>query len=415
MEPIIRIRHLSKKYKLGEWEKYVTLRDTLVNLLKLPFGLPRRQKNNGLSKGEFWALKDISFDVGRGEAIGIIGPNGAGKSTLLKILSRITTPTRGSATLGGRVGSLLEIGTGFHQELTGRENIYLNGAILGMRRREINKKFDEIVEFSGVERFLETPMKHYSTGMYMRLAFAVAAHLDPEILIVDEVLAVGDAEFQEKCLQKMDSIAKEEKRTVIFVSHNMEAVQKLCDRAILIDRGRIMVDGKVGAVVDAYLKRSQDTAKVSFTKRKDRWGTGQVKVTDIGFKDHKGKDIQNFKCGEDAEIDIEFKCFDSAIKEINFAIEIDSFYDRNKIARIDNKVLRKKISVKDSPIKIKLHKIPVLPGRYQFNVLVFGEEGEVYDCFPQAGVFNIDYGDFYHTGTMPIKGQGYLLLKYDID
>jgi lipopolysaccharide transport system ATP-binding protein len=415
MNSIIEVKHLSKKYKLGEWQKYFTLRDTLVGISKLPFNIFRKKENKGLSKGEFWALKNISFKVSQGEAIGIIGPNGAGKSTLLKILSRITPPTNGDAILRGRVGSLLEVGTGFHQELTGRENIYLNGAILGMNRREINKKFNEIVEFSGVERFLDMPMKHYSTGMYMRLAFAVAAHLDPEILIVDEVLAVGDAEFQEKCLQKMDSISKEEKRTIIFVSHNMEAVQKLCSRAILIDKGKMVKDGNVNSVIDIYLKRSQQVSKISFSKRKDRWGTGQVKVINVNFKDAKGENIQNLKCGEDVEIDVGFKYFDKMVKKIDFVIEINSFYDQNKIVRIDNKILRKEIGVKDNPVKIKLHEIPILPGRYQFSISVLGKEGEMYDCFPEAGLFNIDYGDFYKTGTMPEKGQGYLLLKYDIE
>jgi len=414
MESIIEIEHLSKKYKLGEWQKYYTLRDALVGLSKLPFEFFKRRSKTGLSKGEFWALKNISFKVRKGEAIGIIGPNGAGKSTLLKVLSRITPPTKGVATLRGRVGSLLEVGTGFHQELTGRENIYLNGAILGMNRDEINEKFDEIVDFSGVERFLDTPMKHYSSGMYMRLAFAVAAHLDPEILIVDEVLAVGDAEFQEKCLQKMNAISKEDKRTVIFVSHNMEAVRKLCDRAILIDHGQIIKDGKVSETVDTYLKQSLKVAKESYLKRKDRWGTGQVKITDVVFKNTKGKQINNLKCGEKAEIITRLKYYDKKVKKVEFGIEINSFYDQTKIARIDSKVLRKVITQKNNPIKIRLHELPLLPGRYQFSIWVIGGDGEVYDSIPQAGVFNVEYGDFYKTGTLPEKDDGYLLLKYDI-
>lgn len=251
MKPIIEVNHLSKKYKYGESKPYYTLRESLSDFGKHPFGLDK--KDEGLEKGEFWALKDISFKVDRGEAVGIIGPNGAGKSTLLKILSQITPPTSGEAILRGRVGSLLEVGTGFHQELTGRENIYLNGAILGMTRREINKKFDEIVDFSGVEKFLDTPVKHYSSGMYMRLAFSVAAHLESEILIVDEVLAVGDTEFQKKCLGKMNDVAKNEGRTVIFVSHNMEAIRQLCTSCIFLKYGKI---GKIGGtyrVVQHYL------------------------------------------------------------------------------------------------------------------------------------------------------------------
>src|SRR5512135_3005375 len=216
MKPIIEVSNLSKKYRYGESQPYYTLRDTLAGIFKIPGQI--LNKNEQLTKDEFWALKDISFKVDEGEVLGIIGPNGSGKSTLLKILSQITPPTTGKAILRGRVGSLLEVGTGFHQELTGRENIFLNGAILGMTRAEIKKKFDEIVDFSGIEKFLDTPVKHYSSGMYIRLAFSVAAHLEPEILIVDEVLAVGDMRFQSKCLGKMGDVSRSG-RTVLFVSH----------------------------------------------------------------------------------------------------------------------------------------------------------------------------------------------------
>jgi len=206
-------------------------------------------------KEEFWALKDVSFTVNAGESIGIIGKNGAGKTTLLKILSRITRPTKGEITVRGRVASLLEVGTGFHPELTGRENVFFNGSILGMKRREIRKKFDEIVSFAGVEKFIDTPLKHYSSGMQLRLAFAVAAFLEAEILVVDEVLAVGDAEFQKKCLGKMEDVTKKEGRTVLFVSHNMGAVQNLCPRGILLDKGQLIFDGKVEKVVEYYTKK----------------------------------------------------------------------------------------------------------------------------------------------------------------
>lgn len=256
MKPIIEVNHLSKKYKYGESQPYYTLRDTLSGLMRSPQQLFRaHQKTSLLSKNEFWALRDISFKLNQGDVLGIIGPNGSGKSTLLKILSRITPPTNGEAVLRGRVGSLLEVGTGFQQELTGRENIYLNGAILGMQKSEINKKFDEIVYFSGVEKFLDTPVKHYSSGMYMRLAFAVAAHLDSEILIVDEVLAVGDAEFQKKCLGKMEDISKNEGRTVLFVSHNISAVSGLCNKAIVLQDGRVEYTGKVDNAILHYLNK----------------------------------------------------------------------------------------------------------------------------------------------------------------
>jgi lipopolysaccharide transport system ATP-binding protein len=261
-EAIITVSHLGKRYRIAHQAKrqrYVALRDVIAHKLAAPFrALKERSWNSKVppaasSTEDFWALKDVSFEVKRGEVMGIIGRNGAGKSTLLKILSRITEPTEGRVRIEGRVASLLEVGTGFHPELTGRENIFLNGAILGMHRAEIKQKFDEIVAFAEVEKFLDTPVKHYSSGMYVRLAFAVAAHLEPEILIVDEVLAVGDAQFQKKCLGKMDHIAKEEGRTVLFVSHNMQAVSLLCSSAVLMQAGRVILRGPTSAVIDQYL------------------------------------------------------------------------------------------------------------------------------------------------------------------
>jgi len=253
--PIIEVNKISKKYRIAhQLEKYVALRDVLTNIAKKPFGFLRSKVfKRGSAKEDFWALKDISFTVEEGEAMGIIGPNGAGKTTLLKILSRITPPTKGEIKLRGRTASLLEVGTGFHPELTGRENIFLNGAILGMTKTEIRKKFDEIVAFSGIEKFLDTPVKRYSSGMFVRLAFAVAAHLEPEILLIDEVLAVGDAEFQKKCLGKMDDITKKSGRTILFVSHNMAAIQNLCKRCIFLNKGKIEAIGEVKEVVEKYL------------------------------------------------------------------------------------------------------------------------------------------------------------------
>jgi lipopolysaccharide transport system ATP-binding protein len=274
----IKVEGLSKQYRIGEQERYKALRDVITDAATAPFRRLRSAFTNGngnsangnghASKGSltsdlrpptsnsFWALDDVSFEVKRGEVVGIIGRNGAGKSTLLKILSRITAPTKGEVRINGRVGSLLEVGTGFHPELSGRENIFLNGAILGMKRAEINRKFDEMVTFAEVEKFIDTPVKRYSSGMYVRLAFAVAAHLEPEILIVDEVLAVGDDAFQKKCLRKMDDAATAG-RTVLFVSHNMSAVQRLCTRCILMDSGRVCVDSDPRTVVPDYLNLAQ--------------------------------------------------------------------------------------------------------------------------------------------------------------
>src|SRR5579859_5706115 len=253
VQPAIQVNNVGKEYRLGQARAaHTTLRDALMNRVASPWRRRVARPTLSSPRETIWALQDISFEVEEGEAVGIIGRNGAGKSTLLKMLSRITEPTVGSVDLYGRVGSLLEVGTGFHPELTGRENIYLNGAIIGMRRTEIDQKFDEIVAFSEVERFIDTAVKHYSSGMYLRLAFAVAAHLDPEILLIDEVLAVGDAAFQRKCLGKMGSVAQQG-RTVLFVSHNMGAITQLCGRAYWISDGRLKQSGPAAEVVAAYL------------------------------------------------------------------------------------------------------------------------------------------------------------------
>lgn len=259
-EAVLVTENLGKKYRIGAAdEPYRTLRESISGAVTAPFrGIRSRLRHfSGSSKGDdpklFWALRNVSLEVEHGEVLGVVGKNGAGKTTLLKVLSRVTEPTEGRATLNGRVGSLLEVGTGFHPELSGRENIYLNGAILGMTKREIERKFDEIVAFAETEKFLDTQVKHYSSGMYMRLAFAVAAHLEPEILLVDEVLAVGDASFQKKCLGKMEAVARQG-RTILFVSHNMGAVNALCDRAIWIDEGRVVMNGRTQEVIEAYTR-----------------------------------------------------------------------------------------------------------------------------------------------------------------
>src|SRR5215813_12547889 len=247
MEPIVRVDGVSKRFQIGaNGAAYQTLRESLTSALRNPF-----RRNSKSSAQTIWALQDITFEIAAGEVVGIIGRNGAGKSTLLKVLSRITEPTRGRVELFGRVGSLLEVGTGFHPELTARENIYLNGAILGMHHAEIKKKFDEIVAFSEVEKFIDTPVKHFSSGMYVRLAFAVAAHLEPEILIVDEVLSVGDASFQKKCLGKMGDVAKAG-RTVVLVTHQMNQIRRLCHRVVWIDEGKVRQNGPTAEVTSAY-------------------------------------------------------------------------------------------------------------------------------------------------------------------
>jgi lipopolysaccharide transport system ATP-binding protein len=282
MEPIISVRGLGKSYRIqtGERKPYRTLRDDIADFGK---GLLKGQWGNSQTE-EFWAIKDIDFDIYPGEVVGIIGRNGAGKSTLLKVLSRVVQPTTGEAILRGRVASLLEVGTGFHPELTGRENIFMSGAVLGMKRTEIKDKFDEIVEFSEVEKFLDIPVKHYSSGMYVRLAFAVVAHLEPEILIIDEVLAVGDASFQKKCLGKMEDVAKQKGRTILFVSHNISVIQVLCERCLLLKAGQVFTDKSVSLAIQTYL--NSETSSTSFKRTK-------IKTDVPNFISGNLKEIQN--------------------------------------------------------------------------------------------------------------------------
>ncbi|HZU85993.1 MAG TPA: ABC transporter ATP-binding protein, partial [Anaerolineaceae bacterium] len=298
---VIQVQNLSKKYRIGEAQsQYRTLRDSLTSKF-------RRRKPN--PDTEIWALKDVSFEVEQGEVVGIIGRNGAGKSTLLKVLAHITRPTEGRVILHGRVGSLLEVGTGFHPELTGRENIYLNGAVLGMRKKEIERKFDEIVDFAEIEKFLDTPVKHYSSGMYMRLAFAVAAHLEPEILLVDEVLAVGDVAFQKKCLGKMGEVAQQG-RTVLFVSHNMAAVQNLCNRAFLLRSGELVYSGKSQQTIMEYLRSQEKPVEETpgvrdLSNHVNRYNPSHNVIKRILLLNPEGIIKDNFMMGENICIQIE--------------------------------------------------------------------------------------------------------------
>ncbi|MBD0325144.1 MAG: ABC transporter ATP-binding protein [Pyrinomonadaceae bacterium] len=307
----IRAESLAKEYRIGGLQdSYRTLRDVLAGAALGPLrafqSLVRRGADARREENEIiWALRDISFEVKSGEIVGLIGRNGAGKSTLLKILSRITEPSRGRARINGRVGSLLEVGTGFHPELTGRENTYLNGAILGMKRAEIKRKFDEIVAFAEVEKFVDTPVKHYSSGMYLRLAFAVAAHLEPEILLVDEVLAVGDAAFQNKCLGKMSDIAGEG-RTVLFVSHNMPAIKNLCHRALLLDRGQIEREGDAASVVQYYLQGDYQSSKKVWAQD-ERPGNESFKLNAVRVLDKDGAEASAIKLSEPLTVEIDYE------------------------------------------------------------------------------------------------------------
>jgi lipopolysaccharide transport system ATP-binding protein len=307
----IRVENLSKKYRVGPRERYKALRDSLMDAIYAPFRRVRSafqgssvQTAERSNDRHIWALKDVSFEVRHGEAVGIIGRNGAGKTTLLKILSRITEPTEGYAEIRGRVGSLLEVGTGFHPELTGRENIYLNGAILGMKKAEIDRKFDEIVAFAEIEKFLDTPVKRYSSGMYVRLAFAVAAHLEPEILLVDEVLAVGDAAFQKKCLGKMGEVAKEG-RTVLFVSHNMGAITRLCERSFWLDEGKIVLDSVSNEVVSRYQSQYL-TACAEWTRPDSEKVDGDFAFVSVAVRNIEGQLSSLFGGDEPVSVEIRY-------------------------------------------------------------------------------------------------------------
>lgn len=334
MSTVIKAENLSKKYIIGHQrqEQYLTVRDTIAhkfkdigNRLMHPLLASSGQPLMDLSSTEeFWALKEISLEIQQGERVGIIGRNGAGKTTLLKILSCITEPTKGRVSIRGRVASLLEVGTGFHPELTGRENIYLNGAVLGMSKAETKKKFDAIVAFAEVEKFLDTPVKRYSSGMYVRLAFAVAAHLEPEVLLVDEVLAVGDAAFQKKCLGKLGDVAKEG-RTVLFVSHNMGAINTLCDRAIWIDKGTIAHDGTAAQVVGAYMNQGSPIAKQVIWAKNERPGNQSFQLVSVTLKRSDGVATSEINISEDATIEIEYEVIRSGARAMFSLV----FWDAN--------------------------------------------------------------------------------------
>jgi lipopolysaccharide transport system ATP-binding protein len=323
MQPIIEIKNISKKYKItGIKDRYLTLRDSLAKFFKNPLAAMK-------NKGEFWALKNINFNIQPGEAVGIIGPNGAGKSTLLKILSRITPPTEGEIKISGRVSSLLEVGTGFNAELSGRENIYLNGAILGMNKKEIEAKMDSIVEFSGVGQFLDTPIKRYSSGMSVRLAFSVAAHLDPDILIVDEVLAVGDAEFQKKCLGKMNEVVKKSGRTVLFVSHNMDAIKNLCGRVVFLKNGQVEGDGEAEEIIEQYLGESQNAFSKTWENEAEAPGNEKIKLLSAKIASPAGETLSYIGTNTPFKIELEFSNYTT---DADLSFHVRFFTEENAAA-----------------------------------------------------------------------------------
>lgn len=371
MEPIITIKNLSKKYNIVHQRGgYISLRDVIANILKNPFKFAKSKAKQiaGLeTKEEFWALKNINLEIKKGEVIGVIGSNGAGKSTLLKILSQITPPTTGEIIINGRVGSLLEVGTGFHPELSGRENIMLNGAILGMRRQEIIKKFDEIVKFAGVEKFLDTPVKYYSSGMYVRLAFSVAAHMEPDILIVDEVLAVGDAEFQKKCLGKMDDITKKEGRTIIFVSHNMNAIERLCKKCVLLKNGEIIKEGDTKEVINYYTNKETNLNSVIIFPKKNN-ENGRFKK--LSILDKNNKPSAQIPISQNFFIEIEYEIF----KPINKKLIFIYFYYQEDLLLVssegDTSGQYKNYEVGKYKTIVKIPSYQFQPGLLHFDVIL---------------------------------------------
>lgn len=424
-EPALSIRNLSKCYQLGQIGRHTLVEECQYWLHRLR-GQDPRQHMGRLAAGasatehrrveaersgrtDFWALRDASFDIQEGEIVGVIGRNGAGKSTLLKILSRITEPTAGEVIINGRVGSLLEVGTGFHPELTGRENIFMNGVILGMKRREIAAKFDEIVAFAEIESFLDTPVKRYSSGMYVRLAFAIAAHLDPEILLVDEVLAVGDAAFQQKCLGKMEQVAKQG-RTVLFVSHQMAAVDNLCTRCVLIHDGQVEEDGPPHQVIDHYLNGIIDRAtRVALDHRTDRSGSGAVKLTSWHLEDDQGKPIQTARSGDPMVIVLGYACDPARlpVRDVDFGISLHDSSGIHMMTVLYGSYQDQLFSLQQprGEIRLRLDRLPLAAGRYRLGarVTVAGAEAD----WPRDGIGHIPVaeGDFYGTGRRGF-GQG---------
>jgi len=417
MQPIIKIENLSKMYRLGLVGRS-SLNDDFkrwfyrIRGLENPF-LKVGETNERSSKGSseyVWALKDINLEVMPGEVLGIIGKNGAGKSTLLKILSKVTGPTTGAIHYNGRIGSLLEVGTGFHPELTGRENIFLNGAILGMSKAEIRSKLDEIIDFSGIERYIDTPVKRYSSGMMVRLGFAVAAHLEPEILVVDEVLAVGDAEFQKKAIGKMQDVSRNDGRTVLFVSHNMVSIQKLCTTTIIMENGSIVFNEDTEKAIAYYLQSSLEKSNEKLGERKDREGGKNFRFIDVKVINQKGIDLDLLQSGIKCKFEIYYKVeTDVVLKNVRMLI-----VDNNSIVRIlcntalVNKTPKKFSRTNKDMLSFSFVKFPLPKGSYNLRLTSYSDNG-VEDDIESAFNFDVEGGDFYGNGKQAYVKDGVLV------
>ncbi len=413
----IKVENVSKLYHLGVKDSG-TLRETISNTVNRM--IPSLKNSQVENKSEFWALNNVSFEVKKGDIVGLIGRNGAGKSTLLKILSRITQPTNGKITINGRVGSLLEVGTGFHPELTGRENIYLNGSILGMRKSEITRKFDEIVEFSGVEKFIDTIVKRYSSGMYVRLAFSVAAHLEPDVMIVDEVLAVGDAEFQKKCLGKMQDVAGHGK-TVLVVSHNMGSIRNLCKQGIYLKKGTVVKEGNIEDVIQSYLADATNDKILPMDERKNRNGTGIVTIKDIGFySKSENRMINTLLSGSTAVLKIEYKSSSAAekmLEQLTFGVRV--YNQENQFVTVLHNHMAQE-PFKNAPpsgtVYCRIPRMPLMSGIFKLDVSVF-VNGVVADNVKDALKIDIIESDYYGSGIIiSNKRQGvYIDQNWEIE
>ena len=409
MRPIIKIENVSKRYWLSQRDHYSMLRDRIAGFYRAPvravLSRLRRKDRRSADPPSVWALQDVSVDVAPGEVVGIIGRNGAGKSTLLKILSRITEPTSGRVELFGRVGSLLEVGTGFHSELTGRENIFLSGAILGMRRAEIARKFDEIVAFAEIEEFIETPVKHYSSGMYTRLAFAVAAHLEPEILLVDEILAVGDMAFQKKCLGKMDDVARQG-RTVFFVSHNLPSIEALCSRCLLFNRGRLTGDGEVRQVLLRYMtsELQPDSGTRPLTVHVGRRHGSSSMMTSVMLSEGNSQFSSAFNMGGHLTVSVSFASNLAFTPVLNVTIKnmhgLAIIRANNLFIAGFNFTQRHNSGV----IACSFDRLPLLPGRYAID-LSLGDGFRELDVVNDAITFEVLPADVFGTGKLPPPGS----------
>ncbi len=394
----IHINNIGKMYQLRHKSKGAeSLVGSIGSGLKAMF-----RSNETQSTEEFWALKNISFDIKKGDRVGIIGRNGAGKSTLLKILSRVVKPSTGQIEFQGRMAALLEVGTGFHGDLSGRENIYLNGSILGMNKTEIDRKFDEIVAFSEVEQFLDTPVKRYSSGMYVRLAFAIAAHLEPEILIVDEVLAVGDSAFQKKCLGKMEEVSQKEGRTILFVSHQMNTVQALCNKALVLHQGQIDLPlSSTEEAIKHYMNLASRVSKGSLVERRDRSGEGKIKVSNILYSSSEGKPMEELICGQAVSIRVEYTC-QQQFEGNNLSVALAFYGDDGVLYTVLSSeytgVLFDKVSGTGA-FECKIQKLPLMEGNYLVNVSLT-QGGMLQDWVQEASSINVIAGDFYGSGKL---------------